>query len=422
MNRPVILLPAKTAVLSRSGDTLYLAPRNERTFPSIQRVQDIRGLTALHNQVTVARGTMVLVALSLICRHSKTASDISPLLARVVGGGGGRASPASGCLLHSPLLLFVISVCWTRSVKRIPLRPCALLEPAGSLVRSTMAQVPFNRIIRLAVMGCIHYGLFRVKNQYFSSRDGGSPALEAEYLRIQKRNSRLYRELQPHAGQHHVVSNRKPTFSATSAGGWIYIERGMAGEGRGSCARSLLQPGAVLKTFVSVSLCALLPTRAECFCNNFYSTGPSLVSAAPVRPCGLPKHSYVGRRAPRTENPGREKLFISCRQPQNETQFRPILVKKHLQCTSMLVQHTGIPSTGSFPAESSDFDKWISCRTMPLAGGFSRVSAVFPALSFRHCSILTSITFIGSQDLTVKSRPNLLTHPSLRVTLQNIES
>ncbi|KAJ8889322.1 hypothetical protein PR048_008821 [Dryococelus australis] len=44
------------------------------------------------------------------------------------------------------------------------------------------------------------------------------------------------------------------------------------------------------------------------------------------------------------------------------------------------------------------------------SAGFSRGSPVSPALSFRHCSILTSIALIGSQDLYVKSRPNLFTH------------
>ncbi|KAJ8877259.1 hypothetical protein PR048_021713 [Dryococelus australis] len=57
-----------------------------------------------------------------------------------------------------------------------------------------------------------------------------------------------------------------------------------------------------------------------------------------------------------------------------------------------------------------DFRMWESCRTMPLVGGFSRGSPVFPILSFRRCSILTSITLIGSQDLDVKSRQNIFTH------------
>ncbi|KAJ8874590.1 hypothetical protein PR048_025456, partial [Dryococelus australis] len=58
------------------------------------------------------------------------------------------------------------------------------------------------------------------------------------------------------------------------------------------------------------------------------------------------------------------------------------------------------------------FAKWESCRTTPLVGGSSRGS---PVLSFRRCSILTSITFIGSQDLD-KSRPNLFAHTSKEPT------
>ncbi|KAJ8880731.1 hypothetical protein PR048_017201 [Dryococelus australis] len=50
------------------------------------------------------------------------------------------------------------------------------------------------------------------------------------------------------------------------------------------------------------------------------------------------------------------------------------------------------------------FRKWGSYRTMPLVGGFSRGSPVSHALSFRRCSILTSL-----QDLAVKSRPSLST-------------
>ncbi|KAJ8880581.1 hypothetical protein PR048_017051 [Dryococelus australis] len=51
-----------------------------------------------------------------------------------------------------------------------------------------------------------------------------------------------------------------------------------------------------------------------------------------------------------------------------------------------------------------------SCRTMPLVGGFSRGSPVSPAPSYRCRSIFTSLTLIGSQDLAVKSRPNLFSH------------
>ncbi|KAJ8876893.1 hypothetical protein PR048_021342 [Dryococelus australis] len=47
---------------------------------------------------------------------------------------------------------------------------------------------------------------------------------------------------------------------------------------------------------------------------------------------------------------------------------------------------------------------------MPLVGRFSRGFPVSPAHSFRRRSIFTLITLIGSQELAVKSRPNLFTH------------
>ncbi|KAJ8867209.1 hypothetical protein PR048_031004 [Dryococelus australis] len=62
------------------------------------------------------------------------------------------------------------------------------------------------------------------------------------------------------------------------------------------------------------------------------------------------------------------------------------------------------------PAGPPGFRKWESCRTMPLVGGFSRGSPVFPAPSFRRRSIFTFITLIGSQDLAVKNRLNFFTH------------
>ncbi|KAJ8888932.1 hypothetical protein PR048_008426 [Dryococelus australis] len=85
-----------------------------------------------------------------------------------------------------------------------------------------------------------------------------------------------------------------------------------------------------------------------------------------------------------------------------------------------------------YPAWSlPDFRMWVSCRTIPLVGGFSWGSPVSPALSFRRRSILTSITLIVSEDLAVKtdqaplswifylrllhanSRPNLFTPSDL---------
>ncbi|KAJ8867378.1 hypothetical protein PR048_031179 [Dryococelus australis] len=58
-----------------------------------------------------------------------------------------------------------------------------------------------------------------------------------------------------------------------------------------------------------------------------------------------------------------------------------------------------------YPAGSPDIRMWESCRTMPFVGGFSRGSPV----SFRRLSLFTSITLTDSEDLAVKSRPNLFT-------------
>ncbi|KAJ8870896.1 hypothetical protein PR048_027197 [Dryococelus australis] len=77
------------------------------------------------------------------------------------------------------------------------------------------------------------------------------------------------------------------------------------------------------------------------------------------------------------------------------------------RAVSPLASHIGEP--GSIHGRSPNFRKWESCLTTPLVGRFSRVSPVSPALSFRRCSILISNTHIGSQDLAVKSRPNLFT-------------
>ncbi|KAJ8889232.1 hypothetical protein PR048_008730 [Dryococelus australis] len=59
--------------------------------------------------------------------------------------------------------------------------------------------------------------------------------------------------------------------------------------------------------------------------------------------------------------------------------------------------------------DTPDFRMWEFHRTMPLASGFSLGSPVSPAPSFRCCSILTYITLIGSEDLDVKSSPNIST-------------
>ncbi|KAJ8885957.1 hypothetical protein PR048_012163 [Dryococelus australis] len=76
-----------------------------------------------------------------------------------------------------------------------------------------------------------------------------------------------------------------------------------------------------------------------------------------------------------------------------------------------LTSYQGDPTEVRTPAGfTPDFHKLESCWAMPLVGGFSRGFSVHPVPSFRHCSMLTSITLIGSQDLAAKSHPNIFTH------------
>ncbi|KAJ8894261.1 hypothetical protein PR048_006873 [Dryococelus australis] len=90
--------------------------------------------------------------------------------------------------------------------------------------------------------------------------------------------------------------------------------------------------------------------------------------------------------------------------------FNPTDSAKHqaerLACLPSIKANRVKSPVGRLP----DFCMRESCRTMPLVGGFSRGSPVSPVLSFRRCNILTLISFIGSQDFDVKSRPNLFTH------------
>ncbi|KAJ8890568.1 hypothetical protein PR048_010077 [Dryococelus australis] len=82
------------------------------------------------------------------------------------------------------------------------------------------------------------------------------------------------------------------------------------------------------------------------------------------------------------------------------------------ECRSWLdYSHPTKANQFRFPAGSpSHFPMRELCQTMPLVDGFSRGSPIFPTSSFRRCSIHTSLTLVGSQDLYVKSHPNLCTH------------
>ncbi|KAJ8878880.1 hypothetical protein PR048_019479 [Dryococelus australis] len=61
------------------------------------------------------------------------------------------------------------------------------------------------------------------------------------------------------------------------------------------------------------------------------------------------------------------------------------------------------------PTGSPDLREWESCRKTPLVGGSSRDLPLPLPPPLRRRSIFTSIALIGSQDLAVKSRPNLFT-------------
>ncbi|KAJ8889206.1 hypothetical protein PR048_008704 [Dryococelus australis] len=66
---------------------------------------------------------------------------------------------------------------------------------------------------------------------------------------------------------------------------------------------------------------------------------------------------------------------------------------------------------GSIPGRvTPNFHFWESYRTILLVGGVYPGSPTSPAPSFHRCSILVSITHIGSEDLDFKSHPNLFTH------------
>ncbi|KAJ8891829.1 hypothetical protein PR048_004383 [Dryococelus australis] len=92
--------------------------------------------------------------------------------------------------------------------------------------------------------------------------------------------------------------------------------------------------------------------------------------------------------------------------------LHPLTLKNHcMNCTGAMVAErlALLPPTKGNRVRSPDFCKWEWCRMMLLVGWFSRGSPVSPTPLFRRYSIFTSITLICSQDLSVKSSPNLFT-------------
>ncbi|KAJ8880267.1 hypothetical protein PR048_016733 [Dryococelus australis] len=77
-----------------------------------------------------------------------------------------------------------------------------------------------------------------------------------------------------------------------------------------------------------------------------------------------------------------------------------------LECLSPAKANRVQSPAGSIPSRfTPDFRKWESCRTMVLIGGFYRGSPFSPLFQYSP-----HITLIISQELAVKSRPNLFTH------------
>ncbi|KAJ8880160.1 hypothetical protein PR048_016625 [Dryococelus australis] len=94
----------------------------------------------------------------------------------------------------------------------------------------------------------------------------------------------------------------------------------------------------------------------------------------------------------------------ACQRPGyfNDKQLTGVTVAERLACSPPTKAIQVQTPTGSL----RNSGMWESCRTMSLVGGFSCGSPVFPALSFRRCSILISVTLIGSQDLDLNdNRP-----------------
>ncbi|KAJ8875863.1 hypothetical protein PR048_023766 [Dryococelus australis] len=95
--------------------------------------------------------------------------------------------------------------------------------------------------------------------------------------------------------------------------------------------------------------------------------------------------------------------YITDPETDNNLRLLDAAVAEWLACSPPNKANLVQSPAGSHP----DFRMWESCSTMPLVGKFSRGSPVSPYLSFRCCSILTSIIIlIGSQDLAQISSPN----------------
>ncbi|KAJ8870007.1 hypothetical protein PR048_029018 [Dryococelus australis] len=88
-----------------------------------------------------------------------------------------------------------------------------------------------------------------------------------------------------------------------------------------------------------------------------------------------------------------DELLDDLRSP-NHIELRADFIKNIYFILFLLLGHNRITPERDYGAavvkSHSDFRTWESCRTVPLVGGFSRGSPIFPALAFRRRSITTS--------------------------------
>ncbi|KAJ8880656.1 hypothetical protein PR048_017126 [Dryococelus australis] len=136
------------------------------------------------------------------------------------------------------------------------------------------------------------------------------------------------------------------------------------------------------------------------------------LSLAPPVPLQLfhPCHQFP---RPQTQQSNPKPLAVLSWRPTNHAtvSLLSVIVGERSDCSPRTKANRVQSPAGSHP----DFRMWESCRAMPLVGGFSWGTPVSPGLSFRRCSILTSLTLIGSENLDVKSRPSLTNTGTLHV-------
>ncbi|KAJ8881969.1 hypothetical protein PR048_018457 [Dryococelus australis] len=150
-----------------------------------------------------------------------------------------------------------------------------------------------------------------------------------------------------------------------------------------------------------------------------YTSAGSPANGEPFEACGIQSDTKSVLRVSRMQS---EKMYEYQREPPSH------FVSIYLSTLCLNVSSTGRPLE-KFTAYLQATLHFCSCkqhvglnRMMPLVGGFSQRYPVSPTLPFRHCYILTSYHPQRlSQDLDVKSGPNLSTPLLAKYLERNIE-